>query len=176
MKKIGDSGAEYQVLKDVETIATDIETKVNEIENHFHNTELWLGNGAVEDSLTGYQLTSGNNLFGSEVLLLDTGDTPVRAGNTIFAIHRMFITALSSGTPYYIRFIYGTGTVGDAETAKQYTTIPITSCGVGVNTKGSPAGLIFPRLAVGTKVWAKCKNASNLATISGLIGIHEYVE
>ena len=162
------------VPQDNVTLAILKEAK--EIEHHLHNEEIWIGNGVSEDSLTGYQLTSGNNDFGSEVLLLDTVNTPIRTGKLFFDLHRLFVTAISSATPYLIRLIYGTGTVGDAETAKQYTTVPVTSAGVGSNLKGAPSDVLFDRVAAGTKVWAKCKNVTNLSTISVLIGLHEYAE
>ena len=66
---------------------TNTNTQMTRFESHFHNVEKWIGNGAVEDSLTGYTLTSGNNAFGTEVLLLDTGDTPIVAGKLYFDAH-----------------------------------------------------------------------------------------
>jgi len=147
---------------------------VQEVEHHFHNHERWLGNGAVADSLTGYQLTSGNAAFGSEVELLTAVQTPIQAGHMFFDLHSIFITALTSATPYILRFIFGTGTVAAAEAAGQYTSCLITSSGVGTNLKGSPTPLLMARHLSGTKIWAKCKNATNLATIDILIGIHEY--
>jgi hypothetical protein len=148
--------------------------EIEAAEHHLHNREVWFGNGATEDSLTPYQITSGNAILGSEVLLLDTGDTPVIAGNTKFDFHRIHITGLSSATVYHLRLIWGTGTVGDAETAKQYTTITIQKIIATGVAQGTPIALLMPQLAVGTKVWAKCKNATNLATLDILVGIHEY--
>lgn len=151
-----------------------IEQEVYEVEEHVHNRELWVGNGASEDSLTPYQIISGNGVFGTEVLILDTGDTPFVTGKLKFDLHRVNILDLSSATVYLLRFIWGTGTVAAAETAKQYTTVPIISVGVGSNISGTPSDLRFPRIDIGTKVWCKCKNATNLATIDLLAGLHEY--
>lgn len=155
-------------------LETTILEEVEEIEGHIHNNEIWLGNAQTEDSLTGFTLTSGNADFGNEVLLLDTGDTPIVSGKKYFDLHRVFVTAISNNTPFYIRLIYGTGTVGAAESARQYTTMLVESSGVGSNISVTPSDVIFPHLAVATKVWAKCKNATNLATVAILIGLHEY--
>ena len=144
------------------------------IEQHFHNDEIWLGAGAVQDSLTGYQLTSGNNLFGNAILLLDTDDTPIIAGRTDFDLHRIFITQISTATTMYIRLIHGTGTVEQAEAERCYTTVPFASSGLGSNLKGDPSNFIFNKVPVHEKVWARCKNVTNLATISILVGLHEY--
>lgn len=132
------------------------------------------GSGITEDSITGYSVASGNNAFGSETLLLDTGTTPVVPGKTHFVVKRVGFIAVSSTTPYLIRLIYGTGTVGDAETAKQYTTFGIYPTGSGSNLGAVATEITFPRIAAGTKVWVKCKNATNAATVTLLIGIIEY--
>lgn len=149
--------------------------EVENVEHHIHNREIWLGSGATEDSLTAYQITSGNNTFGTEVLLLDTGDTPIRTGRTKFDFHRIVVTDVSASTPYILRIICGTGTVAAAETAKQYTHALVVPTGVGALVSGSPVEIMMPRLNAGTKVWAKTKNAVNSETISILIGLHEYI-
>jgi len=146
----------------------------NEVEHHFHNVERWFGDGAVHASLTGYTVISGNGAFGAEVLLFDVAQTPHTAGMRFFDLHRLAPLALSSATVYLLRFIWGTGTVADAEAAEQYSTLPMISTGVGALVKGSAMDMMMPRLAVGTKVWAKCKNATNLATLTLLVGKHEY--
>lgn len=148
----------------------------DEIEHHFHNFERWFGSGAVEDALTPYTLTSGNADFGSEVLIFDTGDTPTVAGKRFFDMRRIQVISLSHSSVYIIRFIWGTGTVGDAETAGQYTTIPFIATGVGSNLVLAAADILTERLAVGTKVWGKTKNATNAATIDILVGKHEYFD
>jgi len=143
-------------------------------ERHFHNKERWLGNGAVVESLTGYTITSGNAAYGAETLLLDSDKTPVITGKRFFDVHRVIFLSISNATTFAFRFIWGTGTVGDAETAGQFSNIITVATGIGANISSSPTELMMPRLAAGTKVWAKCKNATNLATAVILIGLHEY--
>ncbi len=152
-----------------------IEQEVFEIEKHIHNREIWFGNGAVEDSLTPYTIISGNNDFGAAVLLLDSGDTPVDAGMIKFDPHKTEVISVDTNSEYLLRLIWGSGTVGDAETAKQYTTFPATPSGIGANVSGDPIQAKANRIICGTdKVWMKCKNASNLAEILIQLGIHEY--
>ena len=156
---------------------TETFSEVVEIAKHFHNKCRWLGNGAVEDSLTGYTVISGNGIFGSETVLLTSIQTPidVGVGNTLWDLNRVFPLTLSSATAYIVRWIWGTGTVGDAEAARQYSESIIMSTGLGANVRGSSTDIMMPRLPIGTKLWAKCKNATNLATITMIVGIHEYL-
>lgn len=150
--------------------------EVLEIEHHLHNVERWTGNGGTEDSLTGYTVVSGNGAFGSEIEILSAAQTPIDAGKRYFDLHKLVPLTLSSGTVYLVRIIWGTGTVAAAETAKQYTTIVVTSTGTGSNVRGTAIQFLMKRVAAGTTVWAKCKNATNLANVTFLVGLHEYDE
>jgi hypothetical protein len=154
----------------------EILREVSEIEHHTHTLERWIGDGGIEDSLTGYTIISGNGVFGAETIILTSLQTPLTLGKLFFDLHKFNPLSVSSATVYYIRVIYGTGTVAEAETAKQYTTICIISTGVGANIKGASIDYKMKRLPIGTKIWAKCKNATNLATVTGLFGMHEYDE
>jgi hypothetical protein len=145
-----------------------------EIENHLHNTEKWIGASATEDNLTGYQCISGNNAFGAEVLLLDIANTPIEAGKTKFDLHRVVPVAVSVATAYLLRIVWGSGTFAAAITARQYTTVPFMGTGLGSNISGAASEVICKRIPAGYKVWAQIKNATNLATMNFLIGIHEY--
>lgn len=153
---------------------SDIWHNTYEAEHHLHNQNVWLGNGAVEDSLTGYTVTSGNGAFGAETLLIDVADVPKRTGNIKFDISFFSPLTISSATVYIVRLIWGTGLVAAAEAANQYTEIAVSSTGVGSTVRGFPMPVTMPDIVVGTKVWAKCKNATNLATITFLIAEHEY--
>lgn len=152
-----------------------IEQEVYETEKHLHNREVWFGNAAVEDSLTPFTIVSGNAAYGTEVLILDTTDTPVIAGKKKYDPHKVEVTGVDTNSLYYLRLIWGSGTVGDAETAKQYSTFPVMPSGIGANISGDPISIIMKRLNSGVdKVWMKTKNASNLAEIYILVGLHEY--
>lgn len=157
------------------SLIQDVEQEVYEIEHHIHRRSIFFGNGATVDSLTPYTLTSGNGDFGSEVLLLDTTDTPVVAGNKFYDPHEVFFVDSSETTSYIIRFVWGNGTIGDAESANQYTTFPFQKIISTGNANGSIEDIGIKRLVCGYhKLWAKCKNVTNLATVTLFFGIHEY--
>jgi len=157
------------------TLIQDIEQLAYETEKHFHNREIWFGNGGVIDSLTPYTLVSGNGDYGAEVLLLDTINTPVIAGNKYYDPHEIFVTNSSSVNPYFIKLIWGESTVAAAETANQFSVLPFEKIISTGNANGSVASIMTRRVNSGKcKVWAKCKNATNLATVEIYVGIHEY--
>ena len=158
------------------SLINTIEQETYEIEHHLHNNEIWFGSGASEDSLTPYQITSGNNDFGTEVLILDTGDTPFRTGGMLFFdIHRLKAVTIDETSLYLVRIIYGTGTVGEAETAKQYTTVPLQKILATGTAQTSPVPVMKKRNPVGTKIWCKIKNVTNGATLDLIFGLHEYL-
>lgn len=164
------------VKNGVDPISKILHVVDDEIEHHLHNVNRWFGSGAVEESLTPYTLTSGNGVYGSEVLILDTGDTPFQSGRRFFDLYEVHPESTSSATHYFVRIIYGSGTVADAEAAGQYTTASFNPTGVGTFAGAESANVRNPRLPVGTKMWAKCKNATNLATIDVFFGLHEYYD
>ncbi len=142
------------------------------LNNHYHNKEHWYGAGGVEDSLTGYNIISGNGIFGAETEIFSSAFA--MTGKLSFDFHRISPMTISSATVYIIRIIWGMGTVADAESAGQYTAFPIISSGVGANIDGLPENIINKRINFGNTVWMKCKNNTNLATITLLAGIHPY--
>ena len=158
-------------------------------ENHIHSLERWFGKsadqsgnnwGAVE-GLTLFRAISGDGAFGTdandEAKVLGSTDTPVIVGKTRYDPHRMLVYDSSVTTPWVLRIIYGTGTMADAETALQYTDIMVVvSAAPGAGGDSSVFEIRMPKLAVGTQLWAKAKNATNNATIDFYIGIHEYAD
>lgn len=151
----------------------------NEIERHFHNNEIWFGSdgGATEDSLTPYTLVSSDGAFGPAVELLAPGDTPFVAGNTRFDPHRITPTRIDTASLYLIRLIWDDVSVVAGESARQYTTIPVFPTGVGANIDGTIVEVMARRAYSGVDyLWAKCKNATDVAEIDIIIGIHEYLE
>ena len=162
-------------------IATDLADAAI-LQYHFHNYQNGFGlaaapsgtHGGDLELLTPYVVTSGNGAFGTALLLLGTADTPVRAGNTYFDVSKIIVTAASDATVSWLRMIWGTAvqTSADAITAVQYSDIPV--------MKASAAGQYLTqdtpnyRIPAGGQVWAQLKNATNNATISFLISMHEY--
>jgi len=166
----------------VDSLAYRIET----VEQHFHHRELWRGIKAVptgtawaDDLLTPFRAISGSNTYGGdaddEALVLGTDDTPVESGHTKFDLHRLLIVALSTDTPWKIRVIWGTGTMGDAITAEQFTEIMVQNNPNGAKAGGFPIDIMMPRLNSGAdQVWAQAWNATDNATCDFLVGFHEY--
>lgn len=152
------------------------------VERHLHNRERWFGKSgdqsgndwAVEAGLTPFRAISGDGVFGAdandEAKVLGTDDTPAIAGMTKFDPHRLMVTAASNANDWVLRFIYGTGTMAEAESAGQYTDVMVQEA-----KKGSPVDIMKIRCTCGLfKLWVRAKNATNNATIDFFIGIHEY--
>jgi len=157
-----------------------IEPDARYAEEHVHSRERWFGisgdqagtNWALADGLTVFQAASGDGDFGTEIKVLGSTDTPAIAGKAYFDFHRIFVDDSSATSPYVLRFIYGTGTVEAAEAAGQYTDVYYKK--ESAAGRGAPADIRMPLLASTTKVWAKVKNATNLATLDFFFGLHEY--
>ncbi len=150
---------------------------VQKISRHLHNNEIWFGDGAVEDSLTPYTLVSSDGGFGPAIELLAPGDTPFVAGNTRFDPHRILPERIDTGSLYLVRLIWDEVSVIAGESARQYTTFPVFPTGIGANIDGTITEVMGKRAYSGTDyLWGKCKNATNVAEVDIIIGIHEYVE
>jgi len=150
-------------------------------DEHFHTRERWFGKSddqtgndwAIEAGLTTFQATSGVGVFGTAVKVIGSADTPVVGGNTEFDAHTVFVQDTQAATIYLLRFIYGTGDDADVEEAAgRYSDSPYMR--EAANGRGAPVEHRMPRLASGTKVWVKAKNAA-AQTIDFYVGIHEYV-
>jgi len=158
---------------------------VAEIEKHFHTRERWLGirspqtatQWAAKGVTNPYVATSGNNTWGAAIQLIGTGDTPTIPDMTMFDPHRILVVGVSHDTQYLMRISYGPGTQADAITANQYSEIMVKFDSLNPQqSAGIPFDIKFPRQNVGyDKLWAECWNATNLATASFFIGIHEYI-
>ena len=86
------------------------------IDHHLHNYEHWYGAGTTEDSFTGFTIISGNGIYGAEVEIFSSAFT-MGANDKSFDFHHILPLTATAASLYYIRIIWGTGTVGDAETA-----------------------------------------------------------
>lgn len=167
-------------------VAAETLDEVNVVERHLHNQEFWFGiaspqtatNWALRTGLAPFIATSGNDDFGTDpgdtAQVLGTGDTPVNVGSTYFDFHRFSIIDVSNATMFILRIIWGTAsqTADEAEAAGQYSeTVAHQQTAAGQN---KPVDIYFPRVAAGSQVWVKAKNATNNATIQFIVGIHEY--
>ena len=161
--------------------------RVDEIEHHVHSRERWLGisgdqsgNNWAADNLNPFVAISGANDYGGdaddEAKVLGTDDTPIIAGSLKYDLHRLLVLDVDHDTVYKLRIVYGTGTMGDAITAGQYSEVVVLFDSTNPTVSaGSPVDLQMARLDVGTdKVWIQAWNASNNSNIDFLVGIHEY--
>lgn len=162
----------------------EIMAEIEIVEIHLHGNERWFGKSgdqsgndwADEASLTPFRVISGNGVFGAdtddEALVLGTADTPNQTGMTKYDPHRVMITASSNANDWVIRCVHGTGTMAEAETAKQYSDIMVQEA-----RKGAPIDIQCVRhTSASDKLWFRGKNATNNATLDFFIGIHEYLE
>lgn len=161
--------------------------KIAELEKHFHNIERWFGKKTVQtatdwadNTLTPFVAISGLNTYGQDVndeaLVLGTDDTPNIIGKIKYDPYRIYVSDLSSNTAYKLRLVWGSGTMADAITAGQFSEVVIaTNLSTGNKSGGSPIDFRCPRLRCGVdKVWMQAWNATDNATCSFFIGIHEY--
>ena len=175
--------------------ANSLAYRVHEIEKHFHNDERWYGKSADQSGVnpwatslseagmrTSFQAISGSAAFGAdandEALCWGVNDTLSVGGVTLTKLdfHQVFITASSVTTIWYIRVIYGLGTMADAITAGQFSDIPIVADAAQNGSINIIIPVMMPRITIGThKIWIQGKNATDNATIDFLIGMHGYV-
>ena len=126
-----------------------------------------------------FRVISGAGVYGAdandEALIFGTADLPFISGHVKMDVHRIFIYDLSVDTPFMFRLIYGSGTMAEAITAKQFSTVPVINTVTGNRAGGGPIDIMMPRITCSTdQVWIQCKCATNNATADFLVGGHEY--
>lgn len=157
---------------------TPAEVQDSIIERWFGISADQSGNDWALDTFNPYVIASGDNTYGAAIKLIGTDDMPAISSKTIYDLRRGFIDAVDHSTLYKFRFIWGSGTVGDAETAKQYSEVLVKFDNTNpTQTAGVPFIIKMQRLVSGTdKLWCKIWNATNLSEIDIFIGIREYDE
>jgi hypothetical protein len=170
--------------------ANSLAYRVHEIEKHFHNHERWFGISADQSGNdwalsvstagmpTAFTAISGNDTYGAdandEAKVWGTDDA--MGSDTKLDLHEIFVTAASETSIYYLRIIYGSGTMADAITAGQYTELPIVADAATGGSIDTIITVMMPRITIGThKIWIQAKNTTDNATISFLVGAHSYV-
>lgn len=161
--------------------------KIHEIEGHSHNKSRCFGKSAdqsgvdwaLEDSLTTFQAISGPGAYGpganDAAKIWGTGDLAPVTGDVMLDLHWLLVVALSEDTPYILRLVWGTGTMADAITAGQYTTVMVQNIVTGSKANGAAIPVMTPRLTCGVdKAWLQAKNATDDATADVLINLHGY--
>lgn len=186
----GNAAYDASTGTELATVATVVDTVDKNVvihDLHFHNREIWFGisasqagnNWGIEATLNPYTVISGDNTWGVDAndaaKVIGSTDTPVVEGMLTFDFHRLFIVASSVSTRWRLRIIYGTGTMADALTAKQYSDV---ICRIDsanpAQSKGAPFDLIMNRVAVENQIWIQGWNATNNATLTFMVGFHEY--
>ena len=169
--------------------ANSLAYRVHEIEKHFHNHERWFGISADQSGNdwalsvsaagmpTSFVATSGDDTYGAdandEAKVWGTDDA--MGTDTKLDLHEIFITAASVTSIFYLRLIYGSGTMADAITAGQYTEIPVVADAAQNGSIDIIIPVMMPRITIGTdKIWMQAKNTTDNATISFLVGAHSY--
>lgn len=162
---------------------------IYEIERHIHNWEDWFGVAVspdaelhVADDLLGttltnpilpFQIDAGNEVWGLWVQIFGSNDTPNRAGNLYFDLHRIgIVAAQDTDTDYFIQF--GCGVSGAA--AISAGTYSSTEYHSATNQSAeTPIKVLLKRCAVGEKVWARCVAMGlDTSTLDFYFGSHEY--
>jgi hypothetical protein len=168
-------------------VSNSLAYRVHEIEKHFHSNEHWVGKAASQTAtdwaiaytLTPFTAISGNGVFGAdandEALVIGTADTPIASGMVRFDVHRILVVELSVDTPYYFRLVYGSGTMADAITAGQESCFMVQNTVTGSKAGGFPCDVMMPRATCGTtKIWMQVACATDNATATFFVGVHEY--
>lgn len=161
-----------------------IEKEVYEIEHHLHSGARWFGAAAtpaastnygdrIAAGISAYQLTAGDNDWGTWLGILGTEDTPVATGSKFFDPHLIAITTANDTNTYFIQFARGSSGAA-ALAAGRYTELVYTP-----NTNQIDAGPVpvqTGRAPASSIIWARCMvPGQNAKTIDFYIGLHEYV-
>lgn len=140
-----------------------------------HTNSLWRGakagadeTNALDDTLTAFQIDSGNETWGTALCIVGSGDTPIRAGNTLFEICHIAFAEAEQSNFYKIRIAWG-DTYAEAITAGNFSEKMVNPDAV----PSSPIDFHMERVAVGVKVWAACWVDDNTGTLDFFIAIQE---
>jgi len=130
--------------------------------------------GAYTNLIAAFQLTSGNNAFGSWLQVFGSSDTPITSGETKFDLHRILFTDTNSTDPFIIQIVTGeSADIAAKLIAEDFNEFPYISA-----TNNNDSGiteLIDKRCDVGEKVWMRCANVGGNGTLLDFYcGIHEY--
>jgi hypothetical protein len=185
------------ILNGQSPIITDIQRDSEYTEEHMHHKTRWYTKKAVPTATAWvdlldshlanpYRCTSGASTWGvdgshdpagapsDEAFLFGTDDTLSDIGTGLVCgdFDMILVTANTSATIYLLRIIWGTGTMTEAITAKQYTTFPYLRANADNVRKIQVVPT--PLIGINDKIWAQCQNATDNATIDFVVGVHAY--
>jgi len=151
--------------------------RIEEIEKHIHNREIWYGAGTangtgVSTSITAWVMTASPtaNVYGAFVQLgtgtIASTDFP---GTTYFDMHAVFVTDVNDlDATYMVQLWCGLTT----ENASMITEFPFRAAGSA--TESQRQEIRTTRVPINHKTWARIKCSSGGKTLSMLLGLHMY--
>lgn len=121
-----------------------------------------------------FQLTAGDNDFGSWLQVLGSDDTPIIADSAKFDLHRVLITGTNSTNPFIIQVVTGESAgIAAKIAAEDFNEIPYIAA-TNANDSGI-SEIMDHRRNTGEKVWMRCADVGgNATTLDLYLGIHEY--
>ena len=159
--------------------------RAHQLERHHHNYEKWFGLAGtpaaethradrMDGAIAAFQLTAGNNDFGSWLQVLGSDDTPITVGSVKFDLHRIIVTDTNSTDIFIIQIVTGESAgIATKLVAEDFDEFPYISA--TNNNDSGISELIDKRVDVGEKVWMRCANVGGNGTVLDLyLGIHEY--
>ncbi len=155
--------------------------RVDANEKHHHGSEFWWGSDGSPDETSAidanvdapFVAVSGNDTWGTAISIMGTTDTPANAGDVRYDARYVLVTDTDHATPYRLRFIWGSGTSGDAITAGQWSEIMFVTAS-GPFLSGTKVELQMPRGTIGEKLWCQVWSATNLSEVDFFYGVHGY--
>jgi len=172
-------------VKQLVTAMLDVQKDAEYAEEHQHHRVVWYGkksdqatNWCDQATLTPYRATSGDNAWGTEgtdpAKVISSADTlsEIKSGVLQFDTDEILVVANSSNSLYRCRLVWGTGTLADAITAKQFTEFVYSR--TTSDTTRMQRRIACPLIAAGNNVWLVIWNATNDATLDFMIGVHGY--
>lgn len=142
------------------------------LDEHWHNVDRRFGakdgadeTNAMDTTLTSFQIDSGNDTWGTALCIVGSEDTPIDTGMTHFHLGDLFVPECERSTPYLFRIAWG-DSYAAAISAGHYSELIVANDIFRYPVR-------FPRLDIGTKIFACCWVDNNTGTVDFFIGIHE---
>lgn len=167
-----DGGAQIDraATEGLEGIPDSAAYRIHEVERHLHSMGRWFGQDPgdtflLEDGLTPWRVTAGSSQAWGAWLQVSDGDEITDVVK--FDPHLVHVTAASAnGALYYIQLGYG-------ESGAQVV-FAMASFQPAAALKQGAEPMQARRVGVTEKLWARCKSATNGATIDFTLGGHGY--
>ena len=162
--------------------ANSLAYRVAEIERHNHSYERWMCVAAapsgthfadrIGTGTVAFELTSGNNTWGTWLQILGSGDTPVIPLLAKYDLHRWTTITTDSITTWFVQVGFGASGAAAlaAETFCSFVFVP-----AGATDRTTPIQISTRRQAAGTLAWARGWSVgANAKKLSFMFGLHEY--